>query len=289
MKTSSLSAVALSCALTVLGVTDVSGQTADDTNNNGLPDVCNTDGNSYSIALISVDPRPDGSYDFTYSLTPISDAALKKISRVVFAFERPLVPADIKNPAPPQLSDYCVEDAPSKAGRGTCGTFEGYISPKPGPSLTIPFSITSATNKRGLITVNVDTGTGGLFTCKSRRGSAGDLTDQGPMGIEGPGGDINPLQVTAVSTIIATPNDLCPAEVRKDARNKISEIVLAPGADPGCTIEVVDVLTADGITVNSVGGSGGEPVVLHSGENSCKRIWDGNKWTYIDAPGAPSC
>jgi hypothetical protein len=219
---------AVGVAMVVLfAATEVRGQT-DDTNGNGLPDVCTTapigpdnSHSDYSIALNSVKSQTDG-FDFNYTLTASNSTALQKISRLVFVFNRPLRIEEITSPLP---SDWCVPDTPSKAGTGNCNNFVASIPVDPGEALTIPFTIRSTTGRRGLITINVDTGSSGLLPCMSRPNDP-----EGPMGIEGPGSDVNPDAVVATATTYTTGN--CFITVNKNLTNMVTAIT----ATPPCTL-----------------------------------------------------
>jgi hypothetical protein len=215
-------------AMVVLfAVTEVRGET-DDTNGNGLPDVCttapiepNTRQGDYSIELSSVKSQTDG-FHFNYILRVSSSTALKKISRLVFVFNRPLKIKEVTDPLP---SDWCVPDTSSKAGTGNCNNFVASIPVDPGKALTIPFTIRSTTGRRGLITINVDTGSSGLLPCMSRPNDP-----EGPMGIEGPGSDVNPEAVIATATTYTAGN--CFITVNKDLTNRVTHMT----ATPPCTL-----------------------------------------------------
>jgi hypothetical protein len=267
-----------------------------DFNENGLPDRCV--GGAYRFDFLGVQPAPTaGQFDWHWRLTASSEAARKKVNRLVLTFNRGVVPGDILSASTQgasvgiQKGAFCAGDTATKVAVGDCNASTGAITPKVDTSLAIPFSIRSTVNTVGLISIGVDTGTGGYIPCVSFTEDA----VAGPKGIEGPAVaevTVDPNSAIAASTIYNSPSNVCPIEVVRNGAGNIAFVqYTAQALANGCNPEFILVVPQSEIFIEFQGfklplhftGDGFEgngPILLGS-TDKCLRIWDKNCGCFI--------
>jgi hypothetical protein len=282
--------VVLVVGLGLAAVHDTRAATDWDLDDNGLPDVCV--GGPYTFKFLGVRPAPTaGEFDWEYRLET-NAAARKKVNRIVLTVNRGVAPSDIVGASTQgasvgiQTSKFGDGDTSTKVGFAIYDVFTAAITPKVDTSLAIPFSVRSRVGTGGLISIGVDTGTGGFIGCASNPEDA----VAGPTSIEGPAVaevTVDPNSAIAASTIYSSSSNVCPVEVGRDGAGSITFVrFTAEALANGCNPEHILVVPQSEISIVFQGFSlplhftgdgfeGNGPILLGS-TDKCLRIWDKN-------------